>query len=75
MCRKSVVTAETFLKAVMSCARYPNICSKTSGGKVLKDSGNCGSGFGSSHMVDQCDHKTREQGYLKENLLFYIFNT
>ena len=70
-----MVTAETFLKAVMSCARYPNICSKTSGGKVLKDSGKRESGYVSSHMVDQCDHKTREQGHLKENLQCYVFKT
>ena len=70
-----MVTAETFLKAVMSCARYPNICSKTSGGKVLKDSGKCESGYVSSHMVDQCDHKTREQGHLKENLQGYVYKT
>ena len=70
MCRKSEVTAETFLKAVMSCARYPNICSKTSGGKVLKDSGKCESGYDPSHMVDQ-----RGQGHLKENIQCHVFNT
>ena len=75
MCRKSVVTAETFLKAVMSCARYPNICSKTSGGKVLKDSCECESGYVSSHMVDQFDHKTRVQGHLKEILQCYVLKT
>ena len=51
------------------------MCSRTSGGKVLKDSCECESGYVSSHMVDQCDHMTREQGHLKENLQCYVFKT